>query len=136
MHSLALTLSHSLSTLLNHQITGCSHSLTLFIPTLPVKECGKAGLSRLHYVLLRHGSSASDAAHSHKRLQTRTCGRAVPNTEPTQGSDKMWLISHPTGAVSQTKGQHMHAYTRICTYTCTHAYANTHASTHVIKGAN
>lgn len=31
VHSLALTLAPSLSVLLNHQITGCSHSLTLFI---------------------------------------------------------------------------------------------------------
>lgn len=58
----------------HHQITGCSRSLTPFHPTPPsVKECGRAALSRLHYVLLRRSNSENDAARSHKRTQTRSC---------------------------------------------------------------
>lgn len=130
VHSLALTLSPSLHVTQSpdYGMLSLSHP---FHPTLSVKACGKAGLSRLHYVALRHGSSASDAAHSHKRVQTRTCGSALQHTEPTQGSDKMWLISHPKATVWQTKGPHMHAYTHIRIYTFTHAYANLHAYTHV-----
>lgn len=118
VHSLTLTLAPSLSLHVtqspDYRMLSLSHP---FHPTLSVKECGKAGLSRLHYVLLRRGSSASDAAHSHKRAQTRTCGSALQKTEATRGSDKMWIISLPTGADRQTKGQHMHAYTHIYAHT-------------------
>lgn len=88
-----------------------------FHPTLPVNERGKAGLSRLRSALPRRGSSANVAAHSHKRVQTRTFGSSLRNTEPAQAWHKMWIISRPTGCVRQTK-RGLRA--------CTHAYARIH----------
>ena len=104
----ALSRSHALSLSLSpcYSITRLQDALTLSpfsSPRCRWRSAERPGsVSRLHYVLLKHDSGA----HSHKRLANT---HTLRNTEPTRGSDKMWIISHPTGAVSQTKGQHMHA---------------------------
>lgn len=133
----------SLSMLLNHQITGCSHSLTPFSFFFflfssyalgeGVARKGRAQQPALYSAQTRQrASGAGDAAaHSHKRVRTRTLRQRSPkHWTHTGGSDKMWIISHPTSTVGQTKGT---THACIHTYICTHAYTCMHASTHKLK---
>lgn len=135
LNLISLSLSRSLSPFLTpcYSITRLQDALTLspFSSYAAVsKGVWKSSAQQDALCSAQTRQCASDAAHSHKRGKTCTCGSALQNTEPTRGSDKMWIISNPAGSPEQTKGAAhacIHTYMHIHLHSCVHDHARIHA---------